>query len=94
MNQNILWSYESTSVEDLYQLIYEEIQQHKAKVDYLSFVLSGSEKVIDGSRSKIWFSTFDQELFLCEIGTKKVTLQTLVSDKSIRQFFDLLSRYK
>ena len=56
----ILWSYESTSVEDLYQLIYEEIQQHKSKVDYLSFLLSGSEKVNNEKKIellKFWSGT-------------------------------------
>ena len=75
--------------------IYEEIQQHKAKVDYLSFLLSGSEKVklmVTPRVIHIRLSNSNQELFLCEIGTKKVTLQTLVSDKSIRQLFDLISR--
>ena len=38
-------SYESTSVEDLYQLIFEEVQHQKSKIEYLAFILSGSEKV-------------------------------------------------
>ena len=40
----ILCSYESTSLEDLYQLILEEVQHQKAKVENLAFLLSGSEK--------------------------------------------------
>ena len=32
-------------------------------------------------------------MFLCEIGSKKVTLQTLVSDRSVRQLFELITRY-
>ena len=70
------FSYESTSIEDLYQLLYEEVEQLKSKVDHLAFLLSGSEK----------------ELFLCEIGTKKITLQTLISDHSVKQFFELIQR--
>ena len=39
------FSYESTSVEDLFQLVLEEVQHQKAKIDSLAFLLSGSEKV-------------------------------------------------
>ena len=39
------YSYESTSVEDLYQLVAEETLQHKRRLDNLAFLLSGSEKV-------------------------------------------------
>ena len=52
------------------------MEQLKSKVDHLAFLLSGSEK----------------ELFLCEIGTKKITLQTLISDHSVKQFFELIQR--
>ena len=47
-------SYESTGVEDLYQLLSEEVQSQHCKLDSLAWLLSGSEK----------------ELFLCEIGSK------------------------
>ena len=47
-------SYESTGVEDLYQLLAEEVQSQNRKLDSLAWLLSGSEK----------------ELFLCEIGSK------------------------
>ena len=47
-------SYESTGVEDLYQLLAEEVQSQNCKLDSLAWLLSGSEK----------------ELFLCEIGSK------------------------
>ena len=40
------YSYESTSVEDLYQLVAEETLQHKRRLDNLAFLLSGSEKVV------------------------------------------------
>ena len=38
-------SYESTSVEDLFQLVLEEVQHQNMKIENLAFLLSGSEKV-------------------------------------------------
>ena len=38
-------SYESTSVEDLFQLVLEEVQHQNTKIENLAFLLSGSEKV-------------------------------------------------
>ena len=38
-------SYESTGVEDLYQLLSEEVQSQHYKLDSLAWLLSGSEKV-------------------------------------------------
>ena len=38
-------SYESTGVEDLYQLLSEEVQSQHCKLDSLAWLLSGSEKV-------------------------------------------------
>ena len=38
-------SYESTSVEDLFQLVLEEVQHQTTKIENLAFLLSGSEKV-------------------------------------------------
>ena len=41
----IFSSYESTSVEDLFQLVLEEVQHQNTKIENLAFLLSGSEKV-------------------------------------------------
>ena len=50
----VRYSYESTGVEELYQLLSEEVQSRHSRLDSLAWLLSGSEK----------------ELFLSEIGSK------------------------
>ena len=42
---HVCYSYESTGVEDLYQLLSEEVQSQHCKLDSLAWLLSGSEKV-------------------------------------------------
>ena len=42
---NTMCSYESTGVEDLYQLLSEEVQSQHSRLDSLAWLLSGSEKV-------------------------------------------------
>ena len=70
----IRYSYESTGLEELTQLLLEQVRE--TRVLSVAILLNGSEK----------------ELFLCEDGAKKITLQTLISDKELRDLFELISR--
>ena len=71
----VRYSYESTGLEELIQLLVEQVGD--TKVLSMGFLLNGSEK----------------ELFLCEVGSKKITLQTLISDKDLRNMFEMIARY-
>ena len=51
-------------------------QAKESRILSVAFLLNGSEK----------------ELFLCEVGAKKITLQTLISDKELRGLFELIAR--
>ena len=70
----IRYSYESTGLEELSQLLMEQVRNEKALS--VALLLNGSEK----------------ELFLCEVGAKKITLQTLISDKEIRDLFEMIAK--
>ena len=58
-SHHVCYSYESTGVEDLYQLLSEEVQSQHCKLDSLAWLLSGSEKVGRMSRLKL---TTDQTI--------------------------------
>ena len=58
-------SYESTGVEDLYQLLSEEVQSQHCKLDSLAWLLSGSEKV--GRLSNVKLTIFHISYFIAGI---------------------------